>query len=348
MAGLDRKGDDLFGIAKAFQARHVGWNVHDRIITNPHRTNNLAMPFPEYLIRVFRKGLQASERSHGEPPGPNGTACQRHVGCHQLPLPVFGNDGSFPAGTASGCYVPHLPTSACRFLHFVSFQICAPGNTLNPLSKFLPTGHLKRNGPWARNEMPARNARGNRRRGRAGICAIPAVKKNVRRSGMASGKKTFARRGALRSRLRNSRTRSADQVRQTAASIRVSGFTGPVLFAGGNTVIAGAGPCAMARAGGIARPRVSSGQMSGCRWLMTGLTCAGPVRPVTPPARPPQGRPGTTPWTALPCPPTAGRFHTGTFHTGTGVRQEFAGLHTATDRFLYPGNFSPVSPCFFP
>ena len=34
-----------------------------------------------------------------------------------------------------------------------------------------------------------------------------------------------------------------------------------------------------------------SGQMSGCRWLITGLTCAGPVRPVTPPARP-----GTTPW----------------------------------------------------
>ncbi len=47
----------------------------------------------------------------------------------------------------------------------------------------------------------------------------------------------------------------------------------------------------------------------------------------------------------VPCPPTAGRFHTGTFHTGTGVRQEIAGLHTATDRFLYPGNFSPV---FFP
>ncbi len=158
---------------------------------------------------------------------------------------------------------------------------------------------------------------------------------------MASGKKTFARRDALRSCTRNSRTRSADQVRQVAASIRVSGFTGPVLFAGGNTVIAGARPCAPARAGGIARPRVSSAQMSGCRWLMTGLTCAGPVRPATPP----QARPGTTPWAALPCPPTAGRFHTGTFHTGTGVRQEIAGLHTATGTSLYPGNFSPV---FFP
>ena len=61
---------------------------------------------------------------------------------------------------------------------------------------------------------------------------------------MASGKKTFARRDALRSCARKSRTRSADRVRQIAASIRRSGFTGPVLFAGGNTGIAGAGPCA--------------------------------------------------------------------------------------------------------
>ncbi len=47
-----------------------------------------------------------------------------------------------------------------------------------------------------------------------------------------AAKKTFARRDALRSCTRNSRTRSADQVRQIAASIRRSGFTGPVLFAG--------------------------------------------------------------------------------------------------------------------
>ncbi len=52
---------------------------------------------------------------------------------------------------------------------------------------------------------------------------------------MASGKKPCARK---------SRTRSADRVRQVAASIRGPGFTGPVLFAGGNTGIAGAGPCA--------------------------------------------------------------------------------------------------------
>ncbi len=43
-------------------------------------------------------------------------------------------------------------------------------------------------------------------------------------------------------------------------------------------------------------------------------------------------------------PPTAGRFH-----TGTGVRQEIAGLHpateTATETARRPGNFSPV---FFP
>ena len=177
---------------------------------------------------------------------------------------------------------------------------------------------------------------------------------------------------------RNSRTRTAHQVRQVAGSIRGPGFTGPVLFAGATPFLPGRGS-APARAGGIARPRVSSAQMSGCRWLITGLTCAGPVRPVTPPARPPQGRQGRERHLEQPCParrpdrcpepsvsgrenrrggpvqsavlcrdgpPTAGRFHTGTFHTGTGVRQEIAGLHTATDtatdRSLYPGSFPPV------
>ena len=47
---------------------------------------------------------------------------------------------------------------------------------------------------------------------------------------MASGKKTCARK---------SRTRSADRVRQIAASIRRSGFTGPVLFAPATPVLPG-------------------------------------------------------------------------------------------------------------
>ena len=51
------------------------------------------------------------------------------------------------------------------FLHFVSFRISASAILLLSLRKVFPTGHLKRNGPWARNEMPSRNARGNRRRG---------------------------------------------------------------------------------------------------------------------------------------------------------------------------------------
>ena len=38
---------------------------------------------------------------------------------------------------------------------------------------------------------------------------------------------------------RNLRTRSADQARQIAASIRRSGFTGPVLIAEDNTIVAG-------------------------------------------------------------------------------------------------------------
>ena len=49
----------------------------------------------------------------------------------------------------------------------------------------------KRNAP--------RNAQENRRRGCAGICAIPPVKKNRRNPGMASGKKPCAQRDVLRS-----------------------------------------------------------------------------------------------------------------------------------------------------
>ncbi len=74
--------------------------------------------------------------------------------------------------------------------------------------------------PPKRNALPKRAGKppkGSRRnlRGTGG-------EKTVGRSGMASGKKTFARRDALRSCTRNSRTRSADQVRQIAASIRMS------------------------------------------------------------------------------------------------------------------------------
>ncbi len=85
------------------------------------------------------------------------------------------------------------------FLHFVSFRICAADNRLQPFRKFFPTGHPKRNGPWARNEMPSRNARGNRRRGRAGICAIPALKKSSGGPAWPAAKKPCARRDALRS-----------------------------------------------------------------------------------------------------------------------------------------------------
>ena len=214
---------------------------------------------------------------------------------------------------------------------------------------------------------------------------------------MASGKKPCARRDALRScpqsghRAAAARCSRALKPRARKSAALHAEFPHPFCASGP------AGPGAdqgtrfyqprpvrrgqhhYCRAGGIARPRVSSAQMSGCRWLITGLTCAGPVRPVTPPARPPQGRQGRERHLEQPCParrpdrcpepsvsgrenrrggpvqsavlcrdgpPTAGRFHTGTFHTGTGVRQEIAGLHTATDtatdRSLYPGNFPPV------
>ena len=93
----------------------------------------------------------------------------------------------------------------------------------------------KRNAPLKRAGKPPEGSRRNLR--------DTAGEKTVGRSGMASGKKTFARRDALRSCpqsgdraaadgcpralvpvacARNSRTRSADQVRQIAASIRMS------------------------------------------------------------------------------------------------------------------------------
>ena len=73
----------------------------------------------------------------------------------------------------------------------------------------------------------------------------------------------------LRIRSGRSRRRSGDPV-----------LAAPSCSPGATPVLPGRGS-APARAGGIARPRVSSAQMSGCRWLITGLTCAGPVRPVT-------------------------------------------------------------------
>ena len=208
MAGPGRKGDDLFGIAKAFQARHVGWNVHDRIITNPHRTNNLAMPFPEYLIRVFRKGLQASERSHGEPPGPNGPACQRQVGCHRVPLPVFGNHESFPAGTACGCHTPHYPTSAWLFF-CISFRFGFPPPTTDcyhcgkyfrrAIRNEMPS-RPKRNAPLKRAGKPQEGSRPNSRDAggekTSGGPAWPAAKKPSR-DGTRSGPARIPETGRL-------------------------------------------------------------------------------------------------------------------------------------------------------
>ena len=140
---------------------------------------------------------------------------------------------------------------------------------------------------------------------------------------MASGKKPRARRDVLRScphsgdraaaagcpRARKPRARKSAALHAEfphpfggsgpadRVSIRGPGFTSPLLFAGATPLLPGRGS-APARAGGIARPRVSSGQISGCRWLITGLTCAGPVRP----ARPPQGRQGRERHHGQPCP----------------------------------------------
>ena len=144
----------------------------------------------------------------------------------------------------------------------------------------------------------------------------------------------------LRIRSGRSRRRSGDPV-----------LPAPSCSPGATPLLPGRGS-APARAGGIARPRVSSAQMSGCRWLITGLTCAGPVRPVTPPAsRRKESKAGNDTSNSPALHSDRRSVHAGTFRTGTGVRQEIAGLHsatdTATDRFLYPGNFPPVFPLFF-
>ena len=126
------------------------------------------------------------------------------------------------------------------------------------IQEIFPTGHLKRNGPWARNEMPFLKRAGKPPERSRRNLRDTGGEKNVRNPGMASGKKPCARRDVLRScphsgdraaaagcpRALKPRARSADRVRQIAASIRGPGFTGPVLSAGGNTGIAGAGPCA--------------------------------------------------------------------------------------------------------
>ena len=57
------------------------------------------------LIRPVISGAPPTpspERGCGAPPGLNGPACQQRVGCHRVPLPLFGNHGSFPAGGLVG------------------------------------------------------------------------------------------------------------------------------------------------------------------------------------------------------------------------------------------------------
>ncbi len=120
---------------------------------------------------VDRSGHGRPPKGLGETPGTDGTACQRHVGSHQGSLPLFGNDGSFPAGTASGCYVPHLPTSACRFFafRFVSdFRRRQPIATIQEIftdrsseTKW-PLGS-KRNAPLKRAGKPPEGSRRNLR-----------------------------------------------------------------------------------------------------------------------------------------------------------------------------------------
>ncbi len=111
-----------------------------------------------------------------------------------------GNAGSFPAGTASGCYVPHFPTSAWLFFAFrfvLDFRRRQPIVTIQAIfsdgsSETKCPLRPKRNALPKRAGKPPEGLRRNLR--------DTGGEKIVGRSGMASGKKTFARRDVLRSR----------------------------------------------------------------------------------------------------------------------------------------------------
>ena len=184
--------------------------------------------------------------------------------------------------------------------------------------------------------MPSRNAQGNRRRGRAGICAIPPVKKNRRNPGMASGKKPCARRDVLRS-CPHSGDRAAAAGCPRARKPRVlkprarksaalhAEFPHPYCASGpagrgvdqgtrfyrsrpvrrGNTIFAGTGICSGPGRGNCAAPGfirtdvgmpVADHRIDMCR--------TGPPCNATCEAAARKARPGTTPRTALPCPPS--------------------------------------------
>ncbi len=209
-------------------------------------------------------------------------------------------------------------TFQCLRADFFAFRFVSDFRRRQPLvtiQEFFPTGHLKRNAPPRRNEMPSRNARENRRRGRAGICAIPAVKKNVRNPGMASGKKNlratwrapvlppFRRSGGCRRMSPCPETpcpfcgsgpadRGVDQGTRFYRSRPVR--RGQHHCCRGRTVCDGPGRGNCATPGFIRTDvgmPVADDRIDMCR---TGPPCNATC----------EARPGTTPWTALPCPPS--------------------------------------------
>ncbi len=164
-----------------------------------------------------------------------------------------------PGANACGCYVPHFPMSACRFfLHFVSFRISVAVNRLQPFRKFFPTGHLKRNGPWARNEMALPKRAGKPPEGSRRNLRDTGAEKIVGRSGMASGKKNLRAtwRAPVLPAVRGSGgCRRMSPCPETPGPFCGSGPAGRGVDQGtrfyrsrpvrrGNTIVAGAGPCA--------------------------------------------------------------------------------------------------------
>ena len=243
-----------------------------------------------------------------------------------------GNDGSFPAGTHVGVMRRTYTLLRADFLHFVSFQISAAAILLLSLRKIFPTGRLKRNGYFSETKCPPERAgkppKGSRRNSRdtggektSGSPAWPAAKK------------TFARRDALRS-CPQSGDRAAAAGCPRALKPRALRAEVPRPFCGSGPAGRGvdqgtrfyrSGPVRREASGARCEPAV--GDVRSARAQLT--ADPGPVATLAIP---------------VPCPPTAGRFHTGNGSPAGNCGP--APCHRYCHRHVpVPGQFFP---CFFP
>ena len=240
------------------------------------------------------------------------------------------------------------------FLHFVSFQISAAAILLLSLRKIFPAGHLKRNALPSETKCPLKRAgkpqEGSRRNSRdtggkktSGGPAWPAAKKPSR-DGTRSGPARGSPAPVLRIGSGRSRRRSGGPVLPV-----------PSCSPGATPVLPGQDRVPTARETGM-DPLHPAGRFPGrfvpafpvrsglrfhagmVRREASGARCepaVGDVRSARAQLTADRGR--LPPW-QYPFPARRPQVRS---TRETGVRQEIAGLHPATDTSLYPGKFSP-------